>query len=265
MLNYPDIDPIALQLGPLAIRWYSLAYIAGIFLGWLYAKQMNKRAKFANATQFENVITWIVVGIVAGGRIGYCLFYNTTYYLSNPHEIFYVWQGGMSFHGGMIGFVIALYSYCRLNKIAFFPFMDAAAAVAGIGIFFGRIANFINGELYGRVTDSELGMIFPNSDGNPRYPSQLFEAFGEGVLMVLILSILYWKFNAWKRPRLISGVFLIWYAIVRIFVEQFREPDEQLGFFFGSITMGQILSFPMILLGIYLIFLALREPKKSNH
>lgn len=262
MLNYPHIDPIALQLGPLAIRWYSLAYIAGIFLGWLYAKQMNKRAKFANAVQFENVITWIVIGIVLGGRIGYCLFYNTSYFLSHPHEMLYIWQGGMSFHGGMIGFVIAMYSYCRLNKIAFFPFMDAAAAVAGIGIFFGRIANFINGELYGRVTDSEWGIVFPHSDSNPRYPSQLFEAFGEGLLMVIILSIMFWVFNAWKRPRLISGTFLVWYSIVRIFVEQFREPDEQLGFFFGSITMGQILSAPMFLLGIILIFLALREPKK---
>jgi phosphatidylglycerol:prolipoprotein diacylglycerol transferase len=265
MLNYPNINPIALAIGPLEIRWYSLAYIAGIFLGWLYAKQMNKRAKFATAIQFENVITWVVIGIVAGGRIGYCLFYNTTYFLSNPHEILYIWQGGMSFHGGMTGCILSMYIYCRLNKIAFFPFMDAAAAVAGIGIFFGRLANFINGELYGRVTDSSIAMIFPNSDGQPRYPSQLFEAFGEGFMMVVILSILYWVFNAWRRPRLICGVFLIWYAFVRITLEQFREPDEQLGFFLGHYTMGQILSVPMVLLGIYLIFRALREPKKPNN
>lgn len=265
MLKYPHIDPIAFKIGKFAIRWYSLAYIAGILGGWWCAGRMNLRAKFMDKRQYDAVISWIVVGIVLGGRLGYVIFYNAPYFLQHPVEIFYLWQGGMSFHGGMIGTVLAIFIFCRLNKIGFFPVMDVAACVSPIGLGFGRLANFINGELYGRPTppNSPFGMIFPNSDGLPRYPSQLLEASLEGVVLFIIMSALFWKFNKWKSPAFLSGVFLIFYAIFRIIVECFREPDEQLGYFFNYITMGQMLCVPMILLGFFLVIWSRRGNVKT--
>lgn len=253
MLNYPKIDPVAIQLGPLAVRWYSLAYIIGILGGWWYAGRMNKRARFMSHLQFDAILSWIVVGIVLGGRVGYVLFYKPGYYFEHPLEIFYLWQGGMSFHGGMTGTILAIYIFCRIHKLAFFKVMDIAACVSPIGLFLGRLANFVNGELYGRPTDSAIAMIFPNSDGQPRYPSQLIEASLEGVCLFIILSVLFWKFNKWQRPMFLSGVFLICYGTFRIIGECFREPDVQLGYLFQHLTMGQILSTPMILLGGYLV------------
>ena len=271
MLEFPNISPVAIAIGPdtvlsvfgwfsiklpLLIRWYSLAYIAGILGGWWYAGRMNRRAQFMNEKQFDAILSWIVIGIVAGGRLGYVIFYNAAYFIHHPLEIFYVWQGGMSFHGGMIGTILSIYIFCRRNKLEFFRIMDVAACVSPIGLGLGRLANFINGELYGRATDSPLGMIFPNSDGLPRHPSQLYEAGLEGFLFLIILSLLFWKYDKWKKPAFLSGVFLICYAIFRIIIECFREPDAQLGFFFQYITMGQLLCIPMILLGVYLLYRA---------
>jgi len=253
MLKYPNIDPIALQIGPLAIRWYSLAYITGILAGWWYAGKMNGRAQFINQKQFDAILSWIVVGLILGGRLGYVIFYNTAYFLHHPVEIFYLWQGGMSFHGGMTGTVLAIYFFCRKYKMQFFPVMDIAACVSPIGLGLGRLANFINGELYGRPTTSAFGMIFPNSDGQPRFPSQLLEASLEGFTMFVVLSVLFWRFNKWKNPGFLCGAFLVCYGIFRIIAECLREPDAQLGYFFQYITMGQILCIPMLLLGIYLI------------
>jgi phosphatidylglycerol:prolipoprotein diacylglycerol transferase len=259
MLEFPNINPIALELGPIIIRWYSLAYIAGIVGGWLLIGQMNKQTQLLNKKQYDSLMSYGILGIILGGRLGYVLFYNAPYFINHPSEILMVWQGGMSFHGGMLGVIFAIWLFSYIHKIKFFSIMDMVAAVVPIGLFFGRCANFINGELYGRVTNSPLGMVFPDGGPQLRYPSQLFEAGLEGIVLFCILTYLFWVKKSWKMPGLISGVFLLFYAASRIFIEQFREPDPQLGFFFGNITMGQILSIPMILLGLYLIFNAARK------
>lgn len=255
MLPYPHIDPIALQLGPLAIRWYSLAYLAGILLGWWYIKKENARRPIAGLTPkaFDDMVMYAVIGIVLGGRLGYVLFYNASYYLSHPVEALYIWQGGMSFHGGMLGTILAFYLFCRKYKVQFLELMDVIAPAATIGLFFGRIANFINGELYGRVTDSALGMVFPHGGELPRYPSQLFEAALEGIALFALLTFLMKRTDARNKPGLLGGVFLVGYAVSRLIVENFREPDIQIGFLFEMMTMGQLLSLPMLLLGLYLI------------
>ncbi len=265
MLEYPNIDPIALQLGPLAIRWYSLAYIIGIVGGWWLIGKMNKRANIMTKDQYDSLMTYGILGIILGGRLGYVLFYNFGHFLKNPHEILMVWQGGMSFHGGMLGTIAAIAIFTRRNNISFFKVMDMMAAVAPIGIFLGRLANFINGELYGRVTTSQFGMVFPHSgDGLARYPSQLLEAFLEGLLLFIILMFLYWKKEAWKKPAFISGAFLMFYGIGRIISECFREPDVQLGYFLEQVTMGQILSLPMVAYGLYLMINAKRKYTAKN-
>lgn len=263
MLPYPNIDPVALQLGPLAIRWYSLAYLAGILLGWWYIKSAHKKRPLANLTKkaFDDMVVWAVLGIILGGRLGYVLFYNLTYYVSNPLQAFHIWEGGMSFHGGMLGVILAFFLFCRKYKIAFLPLMDLIACAAPIGLFFGRVANFINGELYGRVTDSALGMIFPHGGNSPRHPSQLYEAGMEGLILFFVLYALLTRASLRDKPGALSGVFLVGYSISRSIAECFREPDAQLGFLFGSATMGQLLSAPMLALGIYL--LCRRQPKAS--
>jgi phosphatidylglycerol---prolipoprotein diacylglyceryl transferase len=255
MLPYPHIDPIALQLGPLAIRWYSLAYLAGILLGWWMLKKEHANKPIPNLTQkgLDDTIAWAVVGIVLGGRLGYTLFYKPGYYLAHPLQIFYVWEGGMSFHGGLLGVIIAFLWFCRRNNVRFFHLIDVIACTVPIGLFFGRLANFINGELYGRVTDSALGMVFPTGGELARHPSQLYEAGLEGIVLFALLVWLLKYTNARSKPGLLSGVFLCGYALARFFVEFFREPDDFLGFFFGSVTMGQLLCLPMFAYGLYLI------------
>lgn len=267
MLQYPDISPIALQLGPVAIRWYSLAYILGILGGWWLAGKMNKRAQFMNQLQFDAILSWVVVGIVLGGRLGYVIFYKPIYYLQNPHEILYLWEGGMSFHGGMIGTVISILIFCRVHKLQFFRVMDIAACVSPVGLLLGRLANFVNGELYGRVTDSPIGMVFPHSrDGLPRHASQLYEAAMEGALLFVIMAVFFWGLSRWKKPMFLSGMFLICYGAFRIIAECFREPDAHLGFLFEHMTMGQLLSIPMILLGLFLVIKAnLNAIKAKNN
>ena len=257
-MPFPDIDPIALQLGPLAIRWYALAYIAGIVLGWWVIARLNRHKSVPGLTKaaLDDIIAWAVLGVLLGGRLGYVLFYKPTYYFSNPLEIAMLWQGGMSFHGGLIGAIIAFALFCRRKGVAFWPFIDVVAVATPIGLFFGRLANFVNGELYGRVTTAPWGMVFPGGGELPRHPSQLYEAGLEGLLLFIILiSLALWT-RARAYPGMLAGIFLIGYGAARAFVELFRQPDAHLGFLFGTLTMGQILCIPMILLGIYLILRA---------
>lgn len=255
-MNFPNIDPVALSLGPVQIHWYALAYLTGFLGGWAYAVWLLKRYGKASAFKpemFEDLLTWIIVGVILGGRLGYVLFYNPVLYLHNPADIFKLWQGGMSFHGGFAGVLIAVAFWARRHKLGFLAVTDVAAAVTPIGIFFGRIANFVNGELFGRVTDSPLGIIFPHGGPLPRHPSQLYEAFLEGFLLLVVLYILARRKDAWQHEGLLSGTFLIGYASSRIVVECFREPDAQIGYLFGNLTMGQLLSVPLLVAGIWII------------
>lgn len=254
MLTFPTIDPIALNLGPLTIRWYSLAYIAGILLGWWYLAAEHKKKPIANLskTALDDTIMWAVVGIIAGGRLGYVLFYKPDYYLSHPLEIFYLWQGGMSFHGGLLGMIAAFWLFCKKYRVRFLALIDIIACAAPIGLFFGRLANFINGELFGRITENPIGMVFPNGGFLPRHPSQLYEAALEGAVLFAVLTFCLKRTRARDKEGLLGGIFLIGYALARITVEYFREPDAQLGFIMAGATMGQLLCLPMIAVGLYL-------------
>jgi phosphatidylglycerol---prolipoprotein diacylglyceryl transferase len=258
MLTFPHIDPVAIKIGPMAIRWYSLAYIAGILAGWwLISKELAKRP-LENLTKkaWDDTIMWAVIGIILGGRLGFVLFYKPAYYLSHPGQIFQLWEGGMSFHGGMLGFILAFYLFARKHNVSFLGLMDLLASVVPIGLFCGRVANFINGELYGRVTDSPLGMVFPQGGELPRHPSQLYEAGMEGILLFALLFFLLKCTNARQKPGFLSGVFLTGYSLSRIIAEHFREPDDYLGFIIGQVTMGQLLSLPMLAVGLYLMIRA---------
>ena len=260
MLTYPQIDPVIFEIGPLAIRWYSMAYIVGIILGCLYADWLNKKPPTQkNLKIFDDFMTWAVLGIILGGRLGYVLFYNFGYYIEHPLDIIKLWEGGMSFHGGFLGVATACIMYCRKYKIELMPLFDLCACAGPVGLFFGRIANFINGELYGRVTTSPLGMVFPHGGPNPRYPSQLFEAALEGVVLFIILFMLATFTKAKEKPGILSGIFIAGYGISRIIVENFREPDAQIGFLFAEVTTGQLLSAPMILVGVGLVIYATKK------
>ena len=255
MLAFPNIDPVALQIGPLAIRWYALAYIAGVVFGWRYAQTLAAKARTGPTPEhFTDFITWLVLGILLGGRIGYVLFYNPDFYLSHPLDALMIWHGGMSFHGGLLGVIVATFLFCRANKLRFFAMTDIMACVTPIGLFFGRIANFINGELYGRTTDVSWGMVFPRGGDLPRHPSQLYEAALEGILLLLILNVLARNKSLQTREGFLSGMFLILYGLFRSFVECFREPDVQIGFLAGGTTMGQLLCIPMIAFGGWLVW-----------
>ncbi len=267
MLEFPIIDPVALQIGPLAIRWYALAYLGGILLGWAYAVWLVRREALwpqgkapVTPELVGDFVTWVTLGIILGGRLGYVLFYKPVYYLYNPGEIFFVWQGGMSFHGGLIGVSLAILIFTRRNAIALGSFADLVASVVPIGLLFGRLANFINAELWGRVTTSPIGMVFPNGGPLPRHPSQLYEAGLEGLALLLLLYVLGQFTRALSRPWLITGIFGMWYGASRIFVEMFREPDAHIGFLAGGVTMGMVLSLPLVLGGAGLIALAMRKP-----
>ena len=253
-MPFPMIDPVLVEIGPVAIRWYALAYIVGLVLGWRYmiwlARQAGSLIKPEDADDF---LVWAVLGVILGGRLGYVLFYKPAYYLSQPLEILQTWHGGMSFHGGFLGVLIATWLFCRKRDIQFWAFIDLAAVVTPIGLFFGRIANFINSELWGRTTNVAWGVVFPNGGPYPRHPSQIYEAILEGLVLLVILHLV-WRRDDWRAtPGVISGVFLIGYGLARSFVEFFREPDAHLGFLIGGATMGQLLSIPMILVGIALV------------
>ncbi len=249
MITFPSIDPVAITIGPFSIYWYALSYIVGIFGGLFYAGKISEKYSL-NITKkhLDTLFTYVVLGIIIGGRSGYVLIYDPLKYLENPSEIFQTYKGGMSFHGGFAGFILASYIFCRIHKIEYFKLMDLAAIVTPFAIFLGRVANFINGELYGRVTDVPWAMIFPDSDGLPRHPSQLYEASLEGVLLLLIM---YFASKKLHKTGYNIGVFLIFYSSFRIFCEFFREPDIQIGFVVSGITMGQLLSIPTLILGTY--------------
>ncbi len=223
-------------------------------LGWRYCVHLAKRNDFPpNARDFDDFMSWAVLGIILGGRLGYVLFYKPAYYLQNPVEIVYVWQGGMSFHGGLLGLVVAVLVFSHRRGFPMLALGDLVAAAAPIGLFFGRIANFINGELFGRVTDVPWAVAFPHGGALPRHPSQLYEAFLEGIALFAVLAVLAHLPGMTRRTGLLTGVFFLGYGVSRTVVELFREPDAHLGFIVGTLTMGQILSMPMILIGIYLI------------
>ncbi len=262
-LPFPEIDPVAFAVGPLAVRWYSLAYLAGFLGGWGVGRELVKRSKLPLPTlkQVDDFVFWIVIGTILGGRLGYVLFYNFSYYLQHPEHILKTWEGGMSFHGGLIGVAFAVIAFARVHKIPILRLGDLSACGATVGLFFGRMANFINGELFGRVTDSPFGMVFPHGGPHPRHPSQLYEALTEGLLLFLILNALAWfKPEIQKKHGLLFGIFLIGYGAFRFLIEFFREPDAHLGLSFDLLSRGQILCLPMILLGLYL---ALRHVRKS--
>ncbi len=253
-LAFPNIDPVIVSFGPVAIRWYALAYVLGLVLGWRYIRYLAKGAiPGLDQRAADDFLVWCTLGVILGGRLGYVIFYQPGYFIDNPGQIPVIWQGGMSFHGGMLGVIGALILFARMRKLNFLSVADAAAAAVPIGLFFGRVANFINGELYGRASDVSWAMVFPNGGPAARHPSQLYEAFLEGLVLFIILTVLVFVFRAGRRPGLVTGVFLIGYGLSRIVVELFREPDAFLGFIFGGISMGQILSLPMILLGLYLV------------
>jgi phosphatidylglycerol:prolipoprotein diacylglycerol transferase len=251
---FPNIDPVIVQLGPFAIRWYALAYIAGILIGWRYAIHLCKRPPiFLDPKLLDDFVLYATLGIVLGGRLGYVLFYKPDYYLTHPLEILQVWEGGMSFHGGMLGVSLAIVLFARLRGLPLLMLADMIAEIAPIGLALGRIANFINGELWGRVTDVPWGMVFPNGGPLPRHPSQLYQALLEGVVLFLVLYLCE-RGGQRQKPGLVTGVFLIGYGIARSVGELFRQPDAFLGFLLGGLTMGQLLSAPMILAGLYLVY-----------
>jgi len=255
-----NFDPVAIQIFSVEIRWYSLAYIAGILIGWVLSKRIFI-SNFHIKEKFDDFITYLILGIIIGGRLGYVFFYNFNYYFDNFFEIFMIWQGGMSFHGGLVGVIVASYWFAKKNNQNPFEYLDIISLVAPIGIFFGRIANFINSELYGTETSLPWAVKFIRVDNLFRHPSQLYEAFFEGIVLFIILVILRNK-GFMKIPGLISSLFLIFYSIFRFIIELFRVPDEQLGYLFFNLTMGQIISFIFLLIGIYL-FIIKHEQKKN--
>lgn len=249
---FPEIDPIALYLGPLPVRWYSLAYLFGFLLGWRYALALAERDKNLRPTaeDVDGFLPWAVLGIIIGGRIGYVLFYNLEYYMGNPSQILFIWHGGMSFHGGMLGAVLMIALYAKFMKLNILRLGDIVCCVVPIGLFLGRLANFINGELFGRVTSLPWGVVFPGGGDQPRHPSQLYEAGLEGLILFTVLYFLARREKIRRTPGVLSGVFLAGYALTRIFVEFFREADPQIGYIGGMMTLGQILSLPMLIAGV---------------
>ncbi len=251
IFHLPELDPVAISFGSLAIRWYSLAYIFGIIFTTIWLNKTNKD-NLLSKKALDDWLSWAVISILLGGRLGYVLFYNWPFYAENPLEIIAFWNGGMSFHGGLLGAIFGMWLFAKKYQINYLKLTDRLSVAAPIGLFFGRIANFINMELYGRPTNSDYGVIFPNSDNLPRHPSQLYEAFCEGLLLFVILFLLQ-KHQKAKNRGFLSGAFLIGYTVFRILIENFREPDQQIGLFFSNITLGQILSIPLFLFGFFLL------------
>lgn len=261
-LVFPVIDPVLIEIGPFAIRWYALAYIAGLVGGWWYVRRLVQRPQLWRAAgapytpeDVDDFLTWATIGVIVGGRLGYVLFYEPARFLADPISIFYVWQGGMAFHGGLLGVVVAMFFFARTKKASALSLFDIVGAAAPIGLFFGRLANFINAELWGRATDLPWGMVFPTADDQPRHPSQLYQSFGEGVVLLVACAIAI-RLGGLKRPGLVGGIFTTGYGIARFLVEYVRAFDPSIGLIGGVITMGQLLSLPMILAGLILIALS---------
>ena len=248
-----NFDPVAFQIMSFEIRWYSLAYILGIVIGWTLCKKIFIKNSDISE-KFDDYITYLIIGVILGGRIGYIIFYNFSYYLDNIFDIFKIWQGGMSFHGGLLGVIASSYIFAKKNNQNPFFYLDQVSLVAPIGIFFGRLANFINSELYGKTTDVPWSVIFVKVDNLSRHPSQLYEAILEGIILFLILNYFMNK-DYLKKPGLISGLFLIYYSLFRFFIEFLRVPDQQIGYLFLNLTMGQIISLVFVSIGITLFYL----------
>jgi phosphatidylglycerol---prolipoprotein diacylglyceryl transferase len=263
-IPFPEIGAIIFEIGPFAIRWYALAYIVGLLIGWRYCVWLARKPPvLITKLQIDDFLVWATIGVILGGRLGYVLFYQPGQFLARPLEILQVWHGGMSFHGGVAGVIIALVLFARRRKIPLLALCDIVTAAVPIGLFLGRLANFVNAELYGRPTDVPWAMVFPGDPlALPRHPSQLYEAGLEGILLFVVLFVLMNKESIRRRHGLVTGVFLAGYALARIFVEFFREPDSFLGFIAAGTTMGQWLSLPMLIAGAYLIRRACRvEPQ----
>jgi phosphatidylglycerol:prolipoprotein diacylglycerol transferase len=248
-----NFDPVAFQILSFEIRWYSLAYILGIVIGWILCKKIFIK-KSDIGEKFDDFITYLIIGIILGGRIGYIVFYNFSYYLDNFLDIFKIWQGGMSFHGGLLGVIVSSYIFAKKNNQNPFFYLDQVSLVAPVGIFFGRLANFINSELYGTASDVPWSVIFIKVDNLSRHPSQLYEAILEGLILFIIL-IYFTNKNYLNKPGLISGLFLIFYSMFRFFIEFFRVPDEQIGYLILNLTMGQIISLVFTFIGITVFYL----------
>ena len=259
-ITFPAFDPVIFEIGPFAVRWYALAYIAGLFGGIWYARWMVKHPpSLMQPAQIDDFLLWVLGGVVLGGRLGYVLFYKPGDYFSDPLSILKTWEGGMSFHGGLLGVTVAIILYARHIKVDKWYVADLVACAAPIGLALGRIANFINGELWGRVaTDVPWAMIFPTGGPEPRHPSQLYQAGMEGLILLIILHLLWRKENIRGRPGILTGVFWLGYGIARIIGEFFREPDAFLGYLAGGATMGQLLSIPMVLFGMFCIWRAIQ-------
>ncbi|MCP8893981.1 prolipoprotein diacylglyceryl transferase [Shinella daejeonensis] len=261
ILPFPEIDPVAFSVGPVAVHWYGIAYVAGIMLGWLYARRLLATPGLwggeppMTREALDDFLVWAAAGIILGGRIGYILFYDFDNVLADPLRAVQIWNGGMSFHGGLLGTTVAMALFARRRGIAIWSLFDIVSAVVPIGLFFGRVANFINGELWGRLSDAPWAVVFPEAGPFARHPSQLYEAGLEGIVLLLLLALAIYRFGALKRPGLVTGFFVSGYALSRITVEFFREPDAQLGYLAGGwLTMGMLLSLPMLAIGLWAIF-----------
>src|SRR5580658_9016427 len=272
ILPYPSINPILISIGPFAVRWYALAHIVGIIAGWFYARAIIVSERLwggpapFTVLDFDDFVIWITLGVILGGRTGYVLFYNLPLFAAHPVEIVQLWNGGMSFHGGLTGCIVAIVLFAWRRRIPMLSLADVTAAVAPIGLFLGRLANFINGELWGRPTDVPWAMVFPNGGPIPRHPSQLYEATLEGVVLFIVLAILM-RSGALKRPGVVTGAFLVGYGIARTTCEFFREPDVQVGFLWGSqwLTMGMLLCIPLILIGLAILALTSGRSTTAKH
>ncbi len=260
-LSFPDLDPVAVRLGPFAIRWYALAYIAGLVAGWRYTRWLvSKPPNAMRPEQVDDFLVWATLGVVLGGRLGYVLFYKPLYYFSQPLEIFALWRGGMSFHGGALGVIVAIIVFSRRNRLDLLAVGDTICTVVPLGLFFGRIANFVNGELFGRPAPDDLpwAVIFPGGGPVPRHPSQLYEAGLEGLVLFIVLHLLWRNEGLRLRGGFLSGAFLAGYGLARIIGEFFRQPDAHLGYLWGGATMGQLLSIPLVIVGVAFMIRAKR-------
>ena len=253
----PEFNTFAVQFGGFGIRWYAVAYLVGLLAGWyLLRREADHKQSPLHSQTVDILINYVLFGVIIGGRLGYILFYNSAYYLAHPQAILRIWEGGMAFHGALLGVAIAVLIMAKRHRVPFFVLTDRIALVVPIGLFFGRLSNFINGELYGRVTALPWAMIFPNSDGQPRHPSQLYEAGLEGLLLGVIMLML-WRRGWLQQHGRVTGVLLAGYGVARSMIEFVREPDAQIGLLLDSVSMGQLLSVPMIIFGVYLI---MRKP-----
>ncbi len=256
-MNYPVIDPVLIHIGPVQLRWYGLMYVFGFIFAYIIVTKISRHRGYdLNKNEIEDLLTYCIIGLIVGARLGYCFFYNFGFYIANPLKIFAVWEGGMSFHGGLIGLILAGWLYSNKKQKPFLMLADLGAIAATPGLFFGRIGNFINAELYGRVTDMPWGMVFPGAGSLPRHPSQIYEAFFEGIVLFLILYIIHLKS---RTKGILIASFLICYGAMRFILEFFRQPDPQLGFIFSGVTMGQILSVIMVIAGTVLMVYRLKS------